>query len=164
MDDPVSWNPGHAVIEQLIREGRVKKRQTFDTAMNQESVDALRVKLTSVDMLIDTHDYESAVSIAHEVVRKGLTALLRAQGLDIGDVVGSHRTVEEAALAQFGASGQPLFAVRHGIRELRTLRHDSEYRSEITEILEEDAQDARETASVVHAVATKLISHLGVFR
>lgn len=157
------WSVGEATIQALINDGKLKRRRNFDQDMNQTAFDKLNTKLTSVDLLISSGDYDTTIAVCHEIIRKTLTCLLRAQGLDIGDVTGSHKTIEEAALAQFAEPSGPLHQVRYEIQDIRLRRHESEYQSALTEISANEAETARETALAVKTTAGKLMPHLSVF-
>ena len=157
------WTIGEATIESLISVGKLKRRPSFSVELNHTAFTKLDVKIRSMDLMLESGDYETAVSLAHEIVRKALTCLLHAQGLDIDDVNGSHRTVEETALAQFSEPKGPLRELRAEIQALRHLRHESEYQSELTELTSEDAEDAKQTALKVRDVVGRLMPHLSVF-
>lgn len=163
MTDPIRWTVGEAVIEELISDGRLKRRPSFNPELNQAAFGDLEKKVKSVRTLIEIEDYDSSVSLAHEVIRKALTCLLRAQGLDLDSVAGSHKTVEEATLAQFGEKGGPLHELKTDIRDVRTLRHDEEYLSEITTITRQDAEDALEVVDDAVEVVGRLMPYLGLF-
>lgn len=77
------WTIGEATIEGLIRAGKLKRRPSFNPELNEAAFTKLDVKVKSVDLMLESGDYETAVSLAHEIIRKALTCLLRAQGLDI---------------------------------------------------------------------------------
>lgn len=153
----MTWPTGRDEVRRLLAEGRLEQvTANLDDA--RALLSTARTHVGSAELIADA-DADGAYALLYDAARKGLTALLQAQGLRPTSR-GGHVAVQEVIRAQF-THPPPRDAFRAFAR-MRTTRHTVEYapRSTVT------SDDVVADLSVVRRlldVADLLVDRVDIF-
>jgi hypothetical protein len=147
----VTWQPGRDRIGELLASGDLEQVTPADAAAHRLLEDAGR-HLGTADAAVKIGDLTGAYQLAYDAFRKSAVSLLAAQGLRATSR-GGHLAVQEAVIAQFGASTQ----VFRSFGRIRRARNSFEYPSTTTPGPSSDdvtdavtvATRARDTAAII---------------
>lgn len=119
----MTWDKGAAEIRTMVDDGRLQEVPASVEA-SQALLDQARRHLVSAETLADL-DPQGAYTLLYDAARKGLAAVLQAQGLR-ATAKGGHIVVQEAMRAQFDP---PLGHLFRPFGRMRQRRNQSEYAS-----------------------------------
>jgi hypothetical protein len=122
----VTWQPGRHRIEELLAAGELEQVTAADTVARRMLEDAGR-HLGTAAAAAGTGDLAGAYQLAYDALRKSAASLLSAQGLRATSR-GGHLAVQEAVIAQFGATAR----VFRSFGRIRRARNSFEYPSTTT--------------------------------
>jgi HEPN domain-containing protein len=149
----VTWEPGRADIEHLLRDGKLEQVTPSEEVASRLLADAEgHVGLAAKGI---EEDPSGALQLSYDAARKASAALLAVQGLR-STTRGGHVAVIDAVRSQFGhRHGMEVFAKLH---RLRRRRHASEYPdADSPEVTKDDARQALATAREALNAAKRLL-------
>lgn len=119
----MSWDKGAAEIAEMVADGWLQEVPASVEGAHLLLAEARR-HLTSAELLADP-DPQGAYSLLYDAARKGLAAVLQAQGLR-ATAKGGHVVLQDAMRAQFDP---PLGHLFRPFGRMRQRRNQSEYAS-----------------------------------
>jgi hypothetical protein len=148
----VTWQPGRDRIQQLINNGELDQVTPDIEVARRLLTDAGR-HLTTASTAASAGDLSGAYQLAYDAFRKSAACLLAVQGLR-GTSRGGHLAVQEAVIAQFGAT----VGVFRSFGRIRRARKNFEYPSTDTPGPSiDDVADAVTTATQARDAATTIL-------
>jgi hypothetical protein len=148
----MTWQPGRGKIADLISDGELEQVEPSDDTTRRLLKDAAR-HLATAAVALSSDDLSGAYQLAYDALRKSAASLLAVQGLRATSR-GGHIAVQDAVLAQFGAS-VPAF---RSFSRIRRARNTFEYPSSTTPgPSAEDVEDAIASATAVHEAAQTVL-------
>ncbi|MBM6401117.1 hypothetical protein [Phycicoccus sonneratiae] len=144
----MTWDKGAAEISEMVADGLLQEVPSSVEAAQALLTEARR-HLASADLLADT-DPQGAYSLLYDAARKGLAAVLQAEGLR-ATAKGGHVVLQDAMRAQFDP---PLGHLFRPFGRMRQRRNQSEYAS---------TDNPEVTAEEVRSDLTKAIALLDDF-
>jgi HEPN domain-containing protein len=144
----MTWQPGRGKIADLISDGELEQVEPSDDTTRRLLQDAAR-PLDTATVALSSEDLSGAYQLAYDALRKSAASLLAVQGLRATSR-GGHIAVQDAVLAQFGAS-VPAF---RSFARIRRARNTFEYPSDTTPgPSTDDVDDAIASATAVYEAA-----------
>ena len=141
----MTWQPGHARIEELLAAGELEQVTPADSVASLLLQDAGR-HLATAAAAVETGDLAGAYQLAYDALRKSAASLLAVQGLRATSR-GGHVAVQEAIIAQFGSTTH----VFRAFGRIRRARNSFEYPSATTPgPAPDDVTDALTVATQAH--------------
>jgi hypothetical protein len=152
----MTWQPGRDKIADLVSDGELERVEPSDDTCGRLLQDAAR-HLDTAAVALSGGDLAGAYQLAYDALRKSAASLLAVQGLRATSR-GGHIAVQDAVLAQFGAS-VPAF---RSFARIRRARNTFEYPSATSPGPSvDDVNDAVGSATTVYqAVQTILDQNL----
>lgn len=148
----MTWQPGRDKIADLVSDGELERVEPSDDTCRRLLEDAAR-HLDTAAVARSSGDLSGAYQLAYDALRKSAASLLAVQGLRATSR-GGHIAVQDAVLAQFGAS-VPAF---RSFARIRRARNTFEYPSATTPgPSAEDVNDAVGSATAVYEAAQTVL-------
>lgn len=148
----MTWSPGRDKIADLISDGELERVEPSDDTAGRLVQDATRHLVTAA-VALSSGDLSGAYQLAYDALRKSAASLLAVQGLRATSR-GGHIAVQDAVLAQFGAS-VPAF---RSFARIRRARNTFEYPSNSTPGPSvDDVNDAIASATAVRDAALAIL-------
>jgi HEPN domain-containing protein len=148
----MSWETGSERIRELINGGELGQVPPDIELARRMLADGGR-HLATAATAESAGDLSGAYQLAYDALRKSAASLLEAQGLR-ATTRGGHIAVQDAVIAQFGASIRAL----RSFSRLRRARNSFEYPStETPGPSEDDVKDAIRVAREVNDAAVKIL-------
>ena|SRR5579863_4490300 len=149
----MTWQPGRDKIADLVSDAELERVEPSDDTCERLLQDAVR-HLDTAAIALSNGDLSGAYQLAYDALRKSAASLLAAQGLRATSR-GGHIAVQDAVLAQFGAS-VPAF---RSFARIRRARNTFEYPSATTPGPSvDDVNDAIASAAAVHEAARIILT------
>jgi hypothetical protein len=150
----MSWQPGRDRIAELLNSGELEKVSP-DPRVATRLIDDARRHLESAAAASTIGDLAGAYQLAYDAFRKSAASLLAVQGLRATSR-GGHIAVQEATVAQFGASVR----VFRSFSRIRRARNSFEYPDVDTGGPDiDDVKDAMTVADEAREAALKILGH-----
>ncbi len=148
----MTWQPGQDKITDLVSDGELERVEPSEDTAGRLLQDATRHLDTAAVALL-SGDLSGAYQLAYDSLRKSAASLLAVQGLRATSR-GGHIAVQDAVLAQFGASVRAL----RSFARIRRARNTFEYPSTTTPGPSvDDVNDAITSATAVYDAAQEIL-------
>jgi hypothetical protein len=153
----VSWARGRDEVLGMLDRHELSQ-VVADLELAKRLIESARRHLASAELVAD-EDPELAYAAVHDAVRKGMAAMLQAQGLR-ATTSGGHLAVQHAVRAQFSSS---MGAMLRPVDRIRVTRHAVEYPDSGTYIDADAVTADLPLAKAVVDAAETAIAHLPLF-
>jgi hypothetical protein len=148
----MTWQRGRDTVTRLVEGGELEQ-VVADAELAQRLLADAVLHLTSAAAAVAGGDLSGAYQLAYDAFRKSAASLLAVQGLRATSR-GGHLAIQDAVVAQFGAS----VSVFRSFARIRRARNSFEYPSaDAPGPSADDARDAIATATRAHEAAAKIL-------